>query len=86
MVKTSRSDQSRRLVAAEGPCARFRFLSDYETCLQPGSGTNFSRVTLRSLGPGFTKATVVAWRVKLEARSRASRFQFSLLAPILNMP
>jgi hypothetical protein len=26
--------------------------------------------------PGFTKTTVAAWRVALEARSLASRFQF----------
>ena len=49
-----------------------RLLADYKTRLQYGAG----RVPLwfqQAPRPGFTKATVSAWRVSLEARGREAR-------------
>ena len=57
--------KDRTLAKAKGACARRRLLADYETGVQHGSG-QFIGWFRQEPRPGFTKATVSAWRASLE--------------------
>jgi integrase len=56
---------------SEGAGARQRLLADYETRLQHGAERVYGVVSAGAR-PGFTKATVHAWRVSLEERGLGS--------------
>jgi len=56
------------MAQAQGVGAGQRLLPDYPPRLQPGLDEFFAWLSVQQPRPGFTKATVSAWRVALEAR------------------
>ena len=66
--RTGIGEPGRRLAQAEVPGAGQRLLPDHEAGLQPRAWTNSFTWFGQEPRPGFTKATVSAWRVALEAR------------------
>ena len=60
-----------RVAESEGARARQRFLSDYAACIQHGAERIMAWFK-QAPRPGFSKATVSAWRASLEARGLGS--------------
>jgi len=60
-----------KIAQFEGTRSGQRFLADYEACLQHNAQRIYG-VVPAGAAPGFTKATVSAWRVSLEERRLGS--------------
>ena len=77
-IKRTENERSRvgkpggRLAQAEGPRAGQRLLPDYKKGVQPLGLDEFIEWYGLEPRPGFTKATVNAWRRALEARGLGS--------------